>query len=166
MVSIETMHLLIRRAAPFDADAIGRLAAEFQEYLRAQGSMADYTWDADAYLRDGFGADPAFEGMVAELDGVLVGFALYHFGYDTDRGQRLLYMIDLFVTEGARGQGVGQALMARLTEVGQARGAELIAWSVLTENRSAREFYERQGARYVEDQYTMWRAGHTCQTHA
>lgn len=157
MVSIGTMHLLIRRAAPFDADAIGRLAAEFQEYLRSQGSLADYTWDADAYLRDGFGADPAFEGMIAELDGVLVGFALYHFGYDTDRGQRLLYMIDLFVTEGARGHGVGQALMARLTDIGRERGAELIAWSVLTENRSARVFYERQGARYVEDQYVMWR---------
>ena len=147
----------IRRATPADADAIGRLANEFQAYLRAQGSLADYTWGAEAYLRDGFGADPAFEGVVAEVEGSVVAFGLYHFGYDTDRGERLLYLIDLFVTEGFRGRGIGEGLMERLTEVGRARGAELMAWSVLTENRPARRFYERLGARYVEGQYVMWR---------
>ena len=151
------MNIHLRRATTTDAGAIGRLAAEFQAHLRAQGSLADYTWGAEAYLRDGFGPDPAFEGVVAEAEGGVVGFALYHFGYDSDRGERLLYLIDLFVSEAFRGRGIGEGLMERLAEVGRARGAELMAWSVLTENRPARRFYERVGARYVEDQYVMWR---------
>jgi len=150
------MTLRIRPATAADAPAIGTLAAEFQAYLRSVGSTATFTWGAAEYLRDGFGPAPAFEGAVAEIGGHPVGFALFDRGYDTDRGQRYLYLIDLFVTASARGSGVGQALMAWIGEVGRRRGAELIAWSVAIENHAAVRFYERLGARFVEDQRLMW----------
>lgn len=150
------MSLTIRTATAADAPAIGLLAAEFQAYLRSVGSTATYTWGAAEYLRDGFGPAPAFEGAIADLDGRAVGFAIFDRGYDTDRGQRYLYLIDLFVTATHRRHGVGQALMAWIAALGRRRGAELIAWTVAMENRSAVRFYQRLGASFVEDQRLMW----------
>ena len=146
----------IRRATAADAPAIGELAAEFQSYLRARGSQGEFRWGADEYLRDGFGEDPAFQGLVAEEGGPPVGFALYASGYDTTRGERYVYLIDLFVTASHRRRGVGQALMRAVGEIGRRRGAEAVAWSVLTGDRAARSFYEKLGAAYVDDSRVMW----------
>src|SRR6185295_3919663 len=112
------MTVAIRQSTIGDADSIGRLAAEFQSYLRDLGDPADFAWDATKYLRDGFGENAAFEGIVAEVNSSVVGYALYHFGYDTDRGQRLVYLVDLYVTERFRRLGIGEKLMQRISETG------------------------------------------------
>jgi ribosomal protein S18 acetylase RimI-like enzyme len=151
------MPTTIRPSTREDAEAIGALAAEFQAYLKAAGSRGDFDWGTAKYLRDGFGTDRAFEGIVAEEEGRVVAYALYHFGYDTDRGERYLYLIDLFVSAPFRGRGIGEAMMGRLTEIGRKRGAELMAWSVLTQNSAAVRFYRRLGAAAVDDQLTMYR---------
>jgi ribosomal protein S18 acetylase RimI-like enzyme len=150
------MTVTIRQSSANDAESIGTLAAEFQSYLRAQGSQTDFAWGARQYLRDGFGEDPAFEGLVAEVDARLVAYALYHFGYDTDRGQRIVYLIDLFVSGSSRRHGIGEMLMRRLSDIGRHGGAELIAWSVLKQNSAAVSFYRKLGAKSVEEVDVMW----------
>ena len=62
---------------------------------------------AAAYLRDGFGARPAFFGIVAEDQGTVVGYLLYHFGYDSDAAARTLHIADLYVDSGTRRRGAG-----------------------------------------------------------
>jgi GNAT superfamily N-acetyltransferase len=151
----EIMHIEIRQSTVDDAESIGRLAAEFQSYLRALGDERDFDWDARKYLRDGFGEDPAFEGLVAEVDSSVVGYALYHFGYDTDRGQRLVYLIDLFVSQPFRRAGIGDKLMHCLSEVGRSRRAEYLVWSVLKGYSLATRFYERLGATHADDLHFM-----------
>ncbi|MCI0387158.1 MAG: hypothetical protein MOB07_00070 [Acidobacteria bacterium] len=79
------MTLNIRAASADDAEAVGRLAQQFADYLRSLGDTTDFKLNAQTYLRDGFGANPAFSGLVAELDGNIVGYLLYHSGYDTDK---------------------------------------------------------------------------------
>jgi ribosomal protein S18 acetylase RimI-like enzyme len=141
--------VIIRPARESRADAIGALAAEFQAYLRDLGDRTDFAWGAKEVLRDGFGERAAFAGVVAEVDGDVVGDALYHDGYETDRGRRLVHLIDLYVQAWARRQGVGRALMQRVAELGRERGAEFVFWSVYKPNAQARAFYERLGARYA-----------------
>lgn len=99
--------------------------------------------------RDGFGERAAFAGVVAEVDDAVVGYVLYHDGYETDRGRRLVHLIDLYVHKGARRRGVGRALMQRVAELGRDRGAEIVFWSVYKPNTLASAFYERVGARYA-----------------
>ena len=140
--------MIIRPASESDADAIGALAAEFQAYLRDLGDRTDFAWGAKEFLRDGFGERAAFAGVVAEADGAVVGYALYHDGYETDRGRRLVNLIDLYVQKDARRQGVGRALMQRIAELGRERGADIVFWSVYKPNTLASAFYERLGARY------------------
>lgn len=139
--------MTIRPAIESDAETIGALAAEFQAYLRGLGDRTDFAWGAQEFLRDGFGERAAFAGLVAELDGNVVGYALYHDGYETDRGRRLVHLIDLYVQEGSRRRGVGRALMQRVAELSRDRGVEIVFWSVYKPNALASAFYERFGAR-------------------
>jgi ribosomal protein S18 acetylase RimI-like enzyme len=94
---------------------------------------------------------------VAEVDSRIAGYALYHFGYDTDRGQRLVHLIDLYVSPSFRRSGIGERLMRRLSDIGRSQGAEYMLWSVLKSNALAIRFYEKQGAQHVEHVQFMWR---------
>jgi len=152
------MTITIRPATAYDAVEIGQLAEQFAVHLRSLGDPTDFKFDADTYLRDGFGPNPAFAGLVAEADGWVVGYLLYHFGYDTDRAIRLMYVVDLYVREDARRQGVGTALMREAARICQEAGGRTLVWAVYAPNKLAARFYERLGAHYIEDLKLMvWR---------
>ena len=145
------MNATIRTATAADAESIGALASEFQEYLRALGDRTHFEFTAETYRRDGFGPHPAFCGLVAEQDAAVIGYLLYHFGYDTDRAMRLMWVIDLFVTAAHRRCGMGEALMRRAARVCREAGGRELAWSVFSANTLAFRFYERLGARRLQD---------------
>ena len=149
------MTLSIRPATPADAEAIGQLMAQSADYLRALGDTTDFRFTAETYLRDGFGPNPAFSALVAEVGGKIVGHLFYHFGYDTDWAIRLLYVIDLMVQENRRGQGIGKALMLRAAEICREAGGSEMVWAVYKPNQQAAEFYERLGAKYIEELHFM-----------
>ncbi len=149
------MTIDIRTATASDSPAIGALASEFHTYLRSLGDPTEFRFGADAYLRDGFGPKPAFDGLVAEAFGIIVGYALFHDGYETDRGRRVIHLIDLYVQESRRRQGIGNALLRRVADVGQGRGAEILNWSVYKPNELAARFYEKLGARYITGLHWM-----------
>lgn len=126
-------------------------------YLRALCDGTKFEFPAETYRRDGFGSCPAFAGLTAELDGEVVGFLLYHFGYDTDRAMRLMFVIDLYVRETKRRRGIGEALMGVAAQICRyACGRELI-WSVFIPNKLAFQFYEHLGAKYIRGlQFMRW----------
>ena len=101
----------IREAITAGAESIANLASEFHNYLKDLGDQTSFYFNATTYLRDGFGANPAFFGFVAEIEGAVVGYLLYHFGYDTDLSRRLTFIIDLYVGEKYRARRIGTALM-------------------------------------------------------
>jgi GNAT superfamily N-acetyltransferase len=140
----------IRSATEDDAAEVGALAEQFADYLRGLGDQADFRFNADAYVRDGFRASPAFAGIVAEGEGTILGYLLYHDGYDTDRAIRVLHVVDLYVRDDARRRGIGRALMDQAASICRERGGDQLLWSVFEPNRSAVEFYEHIGATYVQ----------------
>lgn len=146
----------VREATRDDADAIGTLSGEFAAYLRSLGDTADFQFNARTYLRDGFGDSPAFQGLVAETDNEVVGYLLYHPGYDTDLAIRILHIIDLYVRPANRREGAGRALMKKAGEICTAVGGKGLRWSVYSPNRPAFQFYERLGARYLKDMEYMY----------
>ena len=94
-----------------------------------------------AYRRDGFGDQPAFYVLIAEINETAVGYVLYYPGYDTVRATRGIYLADLYVDDGYRRLGVGRALMRALAKACCDLGGEWMFWSVLKRNRVARKFY-------------------------
>ncbi len=145
---------IIRPARASDAQAIGILARQFADYLRELGDTTEFKLTAQAYLRDGFGLRPAFQGLVAE-ERSLVGYLLYHFGYDSDAATRNLHIVDLYVEASARRRGVGKALMERAATIARDGGAEEMIWSVYRGNADAAAFYEKLGAQRVTEVFFL-----------
>jgi ribosomal protein S18 acetylase RimI-like enzyme len=145
------MPLTIRALEAGDAEAVARLAAEFAGYLRDLGDTGEHNLTAGAIRRDGFGASPAFAGLVAAQDGAVIGYLLYHLGYDADRAARTLHVIDLYVSSAARRQGAGRALMAEAARICRQAGGAYLFWAVYIPNPLATAFYTALGAQYVQD---------------
>jgi ribosomal protein S18 acetylase RimI-like enzyme len=149
------MELKVRSALASDAPSIGRLAKQFASYLRNLGDQTDFKLTAEAYLRDGFGLRPAFKGLVAEEDGQVIGYLLYHFGYDSDGAFGNMHIVDLYVDTKDRKKGVGRALMKAAAEIAREAGLQEIIWSVYHANELATEFYEGLGAKRITEVFFM-----------
>jgi len=143
--------LHIRTITAADAEAVVRMWSNFARYLRELGDTDEQNFGVEAFLRDGFGPDPAFTGIIAERDGAAVGYLLYHFGYDSDQAMRFLHIVDLWVDPEARRGGVGRALMSEAASRCRAKGGQALFWSVFAPNKLAAAFYERLGGTFYTD---------------
>jgi ribosomal protein S18 acetylase RimI-like enzyme len=151
--------LAIRPAVIGDAEAIGQMAQEFAAYQQTLGGEAAYCLTPERIRLDGFGPSPAFAGIVAAQEGVLLGYLLHHPGYATDLAERYLVVCDLFVREAGRRRGVGRALMSAARAHCRSVGGSGLFWSVLKTNEAALAFYRRLDAATAETfEYTWWPA--------
>ncbi len=103
-----------------------------------------------------FGSRPYAEVVLAEDEGVPIGFALFFHTFSTFLGQPGIYLEDLFVVPEARGRGVGRALLAHLSRVAVERGCGRVEWAVLDWNAPAIRFYDSLGAR-PNSEWTVYR---------
>ena len=145
--------LSIRPATADDVPLIRALIAELAEYER----LADAAVATDDGLRDQlFGAQPAAEVLIGEIDGEPAGFALFFHNFSTFLGKRGLYLEDLFVRPDFRGAGLGRHLMASLARIAVQRDCGRFEWSVLDWNAPAIRFYRTLGAAGM-DEWTVQR---------
>lgn len=135
----------IRFAAADDAGLLLRFIRELAIFERAADAVV--ATEADL-IHHGFGPQPQFEAILAFLDDEPAGAALFHSRFSTWLGRPGLYLEDLYVTEAARGFGVGRQLMARLAAIAIERGWGRIDFHVLDWN-PAREFYHRLGVDHI-----------------
>ena len=149
------MRFSIRQAVLEDAKSVEALEKEFSSYIGSLGIPGESSFNAEAYLRDGFGPNPAFSGLVADTGTELLGYLLYHLGYEVEDAARILYVIDLYVRRDSRRKGVGRALMEEAVKVCRELGGSQVCWSVYESNASAIRFYEGLGASYIKDERFM-----------
>jgi ribosomal protein S18 acetylase RimI-like enzyme len=149
------MGITIRPAVRSDAHEIGRLARQFAAFLRNLGDQTEFKLTAETYLRDGFGKHSAFSGIVAEDGGKVIGYLLYHFGYDSDAAARNLHIADLYIERQARRRGVCTALMGAAAAIAVEAKAQELIWSVYKRNDLAASFYRKLGAQRVTDVFFM-----------
>ena len=113
--------------------------------------MSDRVVSTEESLREAmFGSKPVIETLLAYVDGVPAGFALYFETYSTFRGRRGIFLEDLFVEPEHRRKGAGDALLTAVAKEAHQRGGSL-RWLVLDWNESAIAFYRRRGAERVEE---------------
>lgn len=143
----------IRPASPQDVPEILALIRELAAYEREP--MAVQTTEADL-LRDGFGPTPRFYTLIAEEEGVTVGMALYFYNWSTWRGRPGIHLEDLFVRPSSRGRGIGKALLGAVATVAVQNNCGRLQWDVLEWNQPAIDFYQRLGARFL-DQWRIMR---------
>lgn len=138
----------IRPATPGDEHQIFGLVAELAEFEKLRHLLVG---TPEMLARDMFSNSPRVQSFVAELDGKIVGYALFFWTYSTFLTKPGLWMEDLYVTPELRGQGLGQALLNAVIEHAGKVGAGRLEWSVLDWNVNAIQFYEKLGAEVMPD---------------
>ncbi len=131
--------MTLRPADRKDVESMLLLIKELAEFERAGDEVSISTEDL---LMDGFGDRPAFQGVIAERNGKIEGMALLYERYSTWKG-RTLYLEDLIVTESARGQGIGKALLSECISITKKGGYKRLEWQVLEWNEPAIDFYQK-----------------------
>lgn len=148
--------LTIRPATPADVPQILTYIRALATYEREPDAV--HATEADL-LRDGFGENPRFHCLIAEIAEASTttpaGFALYFHNYSTWRGHHGIHIEDLFVQPEHRGKGIGKALLTRVAAIAHAEGCSRLQWDVLEWNTPAIGFYEQLGAKMLMDWRTM-----------
>ncbi|HEX7661868.1 MAG TPA: GNAT family N-acetyltransferase [Pseudonocardiaceae bacterium] len=143
----------VRRVRPEDVPAVVELVHGLAAYEKAP-EECHLTEDQ---LRTALFTDsPALFGHVAEVDGKVVGIALWFLTFSTWRGVHGIYLEDLFVRPEHRGGGLGRALLTALAAECVRRGFGRLEWSVLDWNTPAIGFYESLRAQPVSG-WTVYR---------
>lgn len=137
----------IRKGTEKDMPAVLDLIRELAIFEKEPDAVVVTT---DDLVRDGFGANPLFHTFIAEVDGEIVGMALYYYRYSTWKG-KTIHLEDLIVKEKMRGTGLGFALYTEIMKQGKADGVRRIEWNVLDWNQHAIDFYEKSGANVLDD---------------
>jgi GNAT superfamily N-acetyltransferase len=143
----------VRPVRPDDVPSVVALVRELADYEKALHEVRLTEQQLTAAL---FGDAPALFGHVADLDGEVVGIALWFLNFSTWRGTHGIYLEDLYVSPQHRGSGLGKELLRTLAEVCVERGYSRLEWSVLDWNAPSIDFYKAHGA-VAMDEWTVFR---------
>jgi GNAT superfamily N-acetyltransferase len=100
---------------------------------------------ARAHLIAGLQSRSNYLGLLAYHHGQPAGLANCFEGYSTFAARPLMNIHDLVVIKGARGKGIGTALLAAIETEARARGCCKLTLEVLSLNTVAKRSYERFG---------------------
>ncbi len=104
-------------------------------------------------IRDIFSKKKSLRLFVAAdaISGKLIGYALYFYTYSSFLARPTLYLEDIFVLEKHRRRGIGRDLFMTCVSEAKRTNCGRMEWSVLTWNEHAIEFYEKLGAKRLEE---------------
>jgi GNAT superfamily N-acetyltransferase len=129
----------LRDATPQDKTAFLDLWQQYLAFYKVDlaPEVTAATW---ARLMDS--ASPV-KARLAVLDGQVQGFAIHMHHPSTWVATEDCYLEDLFVTEAARGHGLGRALIDDLIALARARGWARLYWHTNEANTRARALYDQ-----------------------
>lgn len=88
-----------------------------------------------------------FQGLVADLDGKLIGLTHYLFHRHGWKVENVCYLQDLFVDHEVRGTGAGRALIEGVYAKADEAGCPSVYWLTQDFNATARKLYDRIGTK-------------------
>ncbi|MCU7371715.1 GNAT family N-acetyltransferase [Paucibacter sp. O1-1] len=138
----------IRPAQSSDVPAIADLIAELAEFENLTHMLQLTAEKLHPHL---FGSKPVVEALVGEIDGEMVGFALFFTNFSTFLAKPGLYLEDLYVRPAHRRSGLGKGLLQRLAQIAVERDYGRFDWTVLDWNEDAIRFYEKMGASVLSE---------------
>jgi len=134
---------VIRAIAASDRDAWAPLFAAYGKFYETTFSaeVIESTWNRLL--------DPAegVDGLVAEVDGKVIGFAHYRSHPDTFSLGRDWFLDDLYVDPSARGTGTATALIEQLKQFASETGPGSLRWITAESNERAQRVYDRVATR-------------------
>lgn len=145
------MKIIIRKAKKKDSLAIHNLIIELAIFEKEPNSVKVSALEIENH---GFGSKPLFECIVAEINDIVVGMALYYPRYSTWRGPTF-HLEDLIVSEKYKRKGIGTKLYSAFIRQSYNSGVQRVEWNVLNWNTPAVNFYKNSGATVLDDWDTV-----------
>jgi ribosomal protein S18 acetylase RimI-like enzyme len=132
------MSAIIRPIKATDREQWNTLWAGYLEFYETHltNEQTELTWQR--LLDDDFG----MHGLVAEIEGELVGLAHFSFTHSSWQPKPDLYLEDLFVSNSVRGQGIGKTLILSLSSIAAEEGSAKVWWETRHDNAVARRLYD------------------------
>jgi GNAT superfamily N-acetyltransferase len=139
--------LTIRAVAETDVEALFGLILELASYEK----LGDEVTGDPEVLRRSLFVEGTAEALLAELDGEPVGYAILCGTFSSFECRGGIWIEDIYVRPESREVGVGRALFERVAELAVERGFPRVEWAALDWNELALGFYDRLGARRMEE---------------
>ncbi len=98
-----------------------------------------------------FGTERTAEALIGYRHDEPVSYALFFTDFSSFTGDTGLYLEDLYVRPEARRAGIGGQMLRHLAKFALARGHRRIRWCSVRSNDVAKQFYQRQGAKRLDD---------------
>jgi len=136
----------IRDAMKSDAKIICDMAAA----LSAHEGVTDPRFTPADFEKYGFGEKKQFNSLVAELGEQVIGYLIFCDSFHIGLGTPGFNILDLFVGNEFRRNGVGKKLLSALSLYCIETGGTWITWQCQPKNETALHFYRAIGGR----QYT------------
>jgi len=141
------MDITIRKAKKEDMSRVHELILELAMYEKLSQEVEVNQSDL---INDGFGENPLFHCFVAEVNSKVEGMAIIYNRYSTWKG-KTVHLEDLIVTKNMRNKGIGALLLDKVILFGKEMNVKRISWEVIDWNKKAIKFYERKGAKLIND---------------
>ena len=143
------MSLRIKKAAAENVPQIIALIREFAGYENLSDFCEVTEERLDVAL---FGETKVAEAIIVFQEAAPIAYAIFYPNFASFRGQRGLYLEDIYIKQEFRGRGVGEAMLKYIAGIGKERGFERIDFQVLEWNAPAIKFYEKLGAERDEEE--------------
>jgi GNAT superfamily N-acetyltransferase len=115
---------------------------------------SDLTWERF------FDSAHVSQGIVAQIDGSIVGIAHAMLRQSTWEPVGDLYIEDLFVAPSSRGQGIARGLIEEFRQQAQAIGAGSLYWQTRAGNLKAQALYDQIATKNDYIQYAIKTSNH------
>jgi GNAT superfamily N-acetyltransferase len=140
------MALQIRSATANDAAAIAAIVRDLGWFAHINAAAMETTIGRIVQQLELCSADNSHSVYVAELDGVVQGYAAVHYcPYLLFTGPEG-YVSELFVADAARNQGIGTKLLEVIEQEARSRGCSRLGLLNLRSRESyKRDFYKKHG---------------------
>jgi len=142
------MQFSIQKITPADLSGLLELIRELARFEQLEHEV-EATVDS---LKDSFfGSTPSAGALLARRGQQLAGYAIYFFTFSSFVGRSGIWLEDLYVRPQMRQQGLGRALIEALAQIGAQNNCGRFEWTALNWNKNALEFYEKLGAKALND---------------
>ena len=137
----------IRPARPDEAGVVLDLIKQLAVYERCENDVvAD-----EATIRQSLFVERSAEVVLADEEGMVVGFAIFFHNFSTFVGRKGMYLEDLFVIPEKRGLGYGKALLKYVAKLAVQRNCGRMEWICLDWNEPSLRIYRSIGAVPMSD---------------
>jgi len=137
----------IRAATEGDAELIFSLILELATYEK----LADEVYGDAEVLRRSLFEQKAAEALLIERGEETIGYAIFFTTFSTFECRSGIWLEDVYVKPEHRRGGIGRAVMEHLARLAVERGHVRLDWCALEWNEPALDFYDRLGARRLDD---------------